>query len=611
MNRKERRASLKRGIISAKFSLPDGWDKTFTTDDLMAKARWHQQQRQSETTQDICNRILAREPAHVPALNLLGLIYQESNRHKLAVKALEKAVASDASNAACHYNLASSYQVLDRKEDATAHFQKAIALGMSQKNIEGFIFQNPAITAYINRIFETWPLPVKADELLGRGGLESITDDIFLRCALETVLVSTEPLERFLTYMRSALLDFAYSPTVSLSADANAVVRLFSAIAQQCFINEYVFVQSDEERRHSSELREFLLQKSADGTEITPLLLAAVAAYFPLHSLSAARELLNRKWPPIVATLVDRQLCEPLAEADDLASIPVLTAVDDSVSLQVMHQYAENPYPRWTINQRAAFADEGEMPAASAGDGEEILIAGCGSGQHALQVAQNFPGARILAADISLPSLAYARRKTREEGLRNVEYVQADILHLGTIGRSFDRVEAVGVLHHLAEPELGWRMLLSLLRPNGEMRVGLYSEAARRDIVAVRAFIAERGYGSTAEDIRKCRQEILRDFDSRRWKGVTQTSDFYSMSGCRDLLFNVMEHRFTVPRIKAFLDERRLSFQGFEVEPWVFEKFQTLFPGAAALMDLDNWQVFEADNPLTFRTMYVFTVRKD
>jgi ubiquinone/menaquinone biosynthesis C-methylase UbiE/tetratricopeptide (TPR) repeat protein len=611
MNRKERRAGLKRGIISANVSLPDGWDKTFTIDDLMAKARWHQQQRQLETARDICNRILARELAHVPALNLLGLIYQETGRHKLAVKALEKAVASDASNAACHYNLASSCQVLDREEDATVHFQNAIALGMSQKNIEDFIFQNPTITAIINRIDETWPLPVKADELLGRRGLESITDDIFLRCVLETVLVRTEPLERFLTFMRSALLGFAYSPTIGLSANANAVVRLFSAMAQQCFINEYVFVQSGEEARHSSELRDSLLQKSAEGTEIAPLLLAAVAAYFPLHSLSAGRVLLNRKWPQIVATLVDRQLREPLAEADDLVSIPVLTAVDDNVSLQVMQQYAENPYPRWTINQLAAFADEGEMPAASAGDGEEILIAGCGSGQHALQVAQNFPGARILAADISLPSLAYARRKTREEGLRNVEYVQADILHLGTIGRSFDRVEAVGVLHHLAEPELGWRVLLSLLRPNGEMRVGLYSETARRDIVSVRAFIAERGFGSTAEDIRKCRQEILRNFDSRRWKGVIESSDFYSMSGCRDLLFNVMEHRFTISEIKVFLNEQHLSFQGFEVNPWVLEKFQTLYPGAAALTDLDNWQAFEADNPLTFRHMYVFTVRKD
>jgi len=611
MNRKKRRASLKRGIISANVSLPDGWDKAFTTDDLMAKARWHQQQRQSETALDICNRILARAPAHVPALNLLGLIYQETGRHKLAVKALERAVASDASNAACHYNLASSYQVLDREDDATIHFQKAIALGMSQKNIEGFIFQNPTITAYINRIDEKWPLPVKADELLGRGDLKSITDDVFLRCALETVLVCTEPLERFLTCMRSALLGFAYSRTVSPSVNTRDVVRLFSAIAQQCFINEYVFAQSDEETRHSSALRDLLLQKSADGAEIAPLLLAAVAAYFPLHSLSAGRALLNRKWPQIVVTLVDRQLREPLAEADDLASIPVLTAVDDSVSFRVMQQYAENPYPRWTINPLAAFADEGEMPAASAGEGKEILIAGCGSGQHALQVAQNFPGARILAADISLPSLAYARRKTREEGVSNIEYVQADILQLETIGRSFDRVEAVGVLHHLAEPELGWRVLLSLLRPKGEMRVGLYSEAARRDIVAVRAFIAERGYGSAAEDIRKCRQEILRDFDNRRWTGVIETSDFYSMSGCRDLLFNVMEHRFTITQIKAFLNEQRLSFQGFEVNPWVLDKFQTHYPGAAALANLDNWQAFEADNPLTFRNMYVFTVRKD
>jgi hypothetical protein len=166
-------------------------------------------------------------------------------------------------------------------------------------------------------------------------------------------------------------------------------------------------------------------------------------------------------------------------------------------------------------------------------------------------------------------------------------------------------------LHHLAEPELGWRVLLSLLRTTGKMRVGLYSEAARRAIVAVRAFIAERGYRPTAEDIRKCRQEILRDFDKRRWKSVIEVGDFYSTSGCRDMLFNIMEHRFTIPRIKAFLNEHRLSFLGFDLEPWTLEKFQKQFPGDAALTDLDNWQAFEADNPQTFRNMYQFTVRKD
>ena len=42
---------------------------------------------------------------------------------------------------------------------------------------------------------------------------------------------------------------------------------------------------------------------------------------------------------------------------------------------------------------------------------------------------------------------------TRKAGLHNVEYAQADILKLGTLGRSFDRIEAMGVLHHLADPK--------------------------------------------------------------------------------------------------------------------------------------------------------------
>jgi hypothetical protein len=165
------------------------------------------------------------------------------------------------------------------------------------------------------------------------------------------------------------------------------------------------------------------------------------------------------------------------------------------------------------------------------------------------------------------------------------------------------------VLHHLADPIAGWRVLLSLLRPNGEMLIGLYSETARRAIVEARALITERGYRATIEDIRKCRQEIMRDASARGWQFLTGTEDFYSMSGCRDLLFNVMEHRFTIPRIAAFLKEHELSFLGFELEPAIFEKFET-FSGGADVTDLDQWHAFETANPKTFHHMYVFAVRR-
>jgi hypothetical protein len=130
-------------------------------------------------------------------------------------------------------------------------------------------------------------------------------------------------------------------------------------------------------------------------------------------------------------------------------------------------------------------------------------------------------------------------------------------------------------------------------------------------VIEARGLIAERAYRPTTEDIHKCRQEILRDYDKRRWWRLIESGDFYSISGCRDLLFNVMEHRFTISRIKAFLDEQNLSFLGFDPEPSVVEKFQRQFPNAAALTDLDKWHVFEAENPQAFRFMYVLSVRKN
>jgi 2-polyprenyl-3-methyl-5-hydroxy-6-metoxy-1,4-benzoquinol methylase len=101
-----------------------------------------------------------------------------------------------------------------------------------------------------------------------------------------------------------------------------------------------------------------------------------------------------------------------------------------------------------------------------------------------------FPTARILAVDLSLTSLAYATRRSRELGFDRVEYAQADILELGALDRRFDVVESIGVLHHLGDPIRGWRVLTDLLKPGGMMFIGLYSELARKAVVAARAFIA-------------------------------------------------------------------------------------------------------------------------
>jgi hypothetical protein len=86
----------------------------------------------------------------------------------------------------------------------------------------------------------------------------------------------------------------------------------------------------------------------------------------------------------------------------------------------------------------------------------------------------------------------------------------------------------------------------------------LFCTTRRSSIVEGRAIVAERGYPPTAEGIRALRQTIIREKDEPRWKSLVQTIDFYSTSGCRDMFFNVMEHRLTIPNVKSFLGVSRL-----------------------------------------------------
>ena len=142
------------------------------------------------------------------------------------------------------------------------------------------------------------------------------------------------------------------------------------------------------------------------------------------------------------------------------------------------------------------------------------------------------------------------------------------------------------------------------------MYVGLYSRIGRADITAGRAFVAERGYVSTAEDIRRCRQDILGETDDPSLAKITRLSDFYTTSECRDLLFHVQEHCLTLPQIKNFLEDHELDFLGFSQGPELGARYRRMFPDDLSQTNLDYWHLFEAEHPDTFRGMYEFWIQK-
>lgn len=468
---------------------------------------------------------------------------------------------------------------------------------------------------------EGWSRPSELSALAGElcGELRELAEmagDPLLLALLQSAPVRTVALERILTATRMQLLARAIAPPGPID---DALLGFFSALAQQCFINEYVFACSQEESARAQQLQRALAAALSSNATIAPLTMVAVAAYRPLHSLAQAEQLLQRSWPASVHALVEQQVREPLGERDIRSTMPAMTAIRDEVSLKVQRQYEAMPYPRWLkaapVGQPTTidWYLRSQFPAApiricSPRRGLDILIAGCGTGQHAIEAAQRFAAARVLAIDLSRTSLAYAARKTRALGLGNVEYAQADILQLGSLTRTFDLIEASGVLHHLRDWAEGWRALLALLRPSGFMHVGLYSALARADIRAARAFIAERGYGDTADEIRRCRQDLLAREDGSPLRNVANYADFFTISECRDLLFHVQERQLTIPEIKAFLHNHGLTFIGFTGP--AAQGYRARFPDDTAMIDLDQWHQFETEYPTAFTGMYQFWVQK-
>jgi SAM-dependent methyltransferase len=341
--------------------------------------------------------------------------------------------------------------------------------------------------------------------------------------------------------------------------------------------------------------------------------------YRSLHSLENATRLLQRDWPVPVAEVLQQQIVEPMEEAALRESTPKLTVID-GISNAVREHYEQNPYPRWAraVSTFVPLAIEdvlrrrlppGDVPALSRMPSLDVLIAGCGTGLQAVIAAQNYLDARILAIDLSATSLAYARRQAARLKLNNVEFALADIMGLQAIDRRFDLIEAGGVLHHLADPYAGWQILNSLLRPAGLMRVALYSDIARRGIVAAREFAAAGNYQPDLEGIRLCRQAILRMPADAKAHDVLESVDFYSTSGFRDLVLHQQERRMSLPDIEAFLCANGLAFLGFETSDAVRRAFAQRFPEPAARKDLAAWHQFETENPDTFVAMYVFWVR--
>ncbi len=402
---------------------------------------------------------------------------------------------------------------------------------------------------------------------------------------------------------------------------SNNIFNFIVAIGSQCFLNEYVYYISREEKDKLIELTKTINNKNKNQD----YKLAVISCYQSLSSINNKIINLNNyvSNKDEFNNLLDLQFKELNDEKKISTGIKKLGNIKDSISKEVKNQYELNPYPRWRYN---SYANENKLNFLSVINSEiypneitsdsaqsqnkkiNILIAGCGTGIQIIE-ASRYSNCKITAIDLSNSSISYAKRKVDEYGLKNVDFIEMDLLELTSLNKRFDLIECSGVLHHMNDPIKGLSNLFDVLEPKGFIKLGLYSKYAREEIIKARELIKEKDIKPNVDGIRSFRNDVING-EIKQLNEITKWSDFYSTSMCRDLCFHSHENCYSLIEIKKMLKVSNLEFLGFTLSKDIKDKYQRNNKNIDSLKDLELWDKFEKSNPNSFREMYQFWARK-
>jgi len=594
------------------------------------------------------NKALSINPNMAEAHNSLGSTLHRLGRHSEALGAYEKAIKIKPDYHVAHLNLGASLQKLERYDEALTCYAAAININNNYvetySNMAGVLQQitflkqqshlcrpielllkQPNLVRPINIAssiisllkFEEpviKALQIQYGDLLNKSlksSILSLSESTLLMSFMSICPLANSEFENLLKDIRSELL-----LNIGKYKNCAEILSFQLALALQCFTNEYVYDETLAEKDSLNDLEALIEKTISMGDEPSPNLILCLASYKSLNSYNWSNFL---HLPTQCEQLVKRQISEPQIETLLKNQIRVLEDIIDPTSVKVRGQYEQSPYPRWVnVDVYPKPMQISEVvsqlglklidPQIGLINNPTILMGGCGTGQNSIGTASRFQNSTMLAVDLSLSSLAYASRKTQELGIKNIEYLQADILNLCKLNKNFDIVESSGVLHHMDDPMAGWRILVSCLKRGGLMKIGLYSEIARKDIVKIRGEIAQSGIGSSDDEIKSFRRQIIHSSE-RHHKQVQSFGDFYNLSSFRDLLFHVQEHRFTLLQINDCLASLGLVFCGFEAVD-IVKQFKAVHTNPEDLYDLEKWHLYEEKNPYSFAGMYQFWCQK-
>ena len=563
-------------------------------------------------------KVIEIDPKNINAYNVLGIILQEIGEFRKSLSYLKKSIEispNDLRVVNTLLNLLRSIKLSNLSDKNSSELVELFIFLFNKDTIDhNELFNNARNLIFFQDDQINFENLLKSGvSLLSDKDIKKILNKKLFHLLLQKSLVRDKFLEKFLYLIRKEIL-------LQIHNKENSIKELYDFIAsnaEQSFLNEYVVFQSDMEIKIINDLK----TKVENDKNINELEILILACYLPLNS----SKIINNKLinyiseSPLFNDLIKLHIKDPLKEAELKKGINSFDDISDNVSKKVKDQYEENPYPRWrytNITPKNDFLSilnnairPNKINTNNQNIAENVLIAGCGTGQQ-LVSKTSYANSNIVAIDLSLSSLAFAKRKMQELNQKNIEFLQGDILSLNSLNKKFNVIECVGVLHHLKDPDEGLRILLNILEPKGYLKLGLYSEYARKHIIELKKFVQKHKFESNIRDIRNFRELAKNNNNDNSFKKINFNFDFYSTSSLRDLIFHVQEHRYTIPKIQDLLKKFDLEFLGF-TNSSIKKEYSKIYPEDLKNTSLENWNNFEINNQDIFIEMYQFWVKKN
>lgn len=228
----------------------------------------------------------------------------------------------------------------------------------------------------------------------------------------------------------------------------------------------------------------------------------------------------------------------------------------------------------------------------------DILIAGCGTNQAAVFAYTN-RAAKVVAVDVSQPSLDHTRYLKDKYALKNLETHLLPIEELPSLGKDFDLIISTGVLHHMAEPPVGMQALADCLRPDGVAALMLYARYGRTGVELMQSIFRELGLRQDEQSLQMVKYALTSlSADHPLQSYLSIAPDLQFDAGLVDTFLHGRDRSYTVDDCIDLVEGAGLVFGEWFLKtsyypPMLTDPDNEFYAAVNALPDRKLWAVME------------------